>query len=276
MDTSVAPLTSAEQRFRLWMQISVVMYGLGLPLFLLLGGQIAAFLNGLPGSLMQLPPWPAAGTGPAVGFWQVLGISLMSILALLCWHIACDVRRHGPVIIALLGAKLTSTVCYAGLFLGTGNWAFGVGAITDGSIFLLTWILWFLASPGTDALDEYETRILAAAGEAILPSGGAFPKGYADNRELCLKEAGKFFAAQTDCEVTLTRLMMRSFDLLPLCCGYRGRFHALAIEKRIAFFEALEHSRISPLRLMAAAIKLYVVTPYYNLPDAEGMAELSQ
>lgn len=260
-------LTPAETRFRIWMWLSAWMYGLGAPLFLLLGRQVAAFLNGLPGTLLQRPPWPSAGEGMEVVFWQVLGVSLMVILSVLCWHIARDVRRYGPLIVALLGAKLISSLCYAVLFAGSGNLAFLIAVLTDGSIFLLSWVLWFLASPADRFMDEKETRVLAAVGEALLPCGGPYPQGYADVREACLSEAGRLLAAQPAGQVVLTRIMLRIMDLLPLLKGRFHRFHRLNLSERARLFEALEKSRFNVFRFMAAALKLYTVTPFFNLPE---------
>jgi hypothetical protein len=236
-------------------------------LFLLLGRQVAAFLNGLPGSLFQLPPWPMAGEGMEVLFWQVLGVSLMAILALLCLYIARDVRRYGPIIIALLAAKLVSTVCYTALFASSGNLAYLVGALTDGGIFLLSWGLWFLAAPADRFLDATETRVLTVIGDTLLPRGGPYPEGYRDVREACLDGTRRFLAAQPASQVIMTRMMLRAMDLLPLFTGRMRRFHRLDPSERTAFFEQLEQSRFSLLRMMAVALKLYVVTPFFNLPE---------
>jgi hypothetical protein len=262
-------LTPAEKRFRLWMWLSFWMYTLGIPLFLLFGRQVAAFLNGLPRSLVHLPPYPAAGTGMEVVFWQVLGVSLMGILGVLCLYIARDVRRFGPMINALLCAKLISTVCYAFLFLGSGNLAYVVAVLTDGSIFLLSWTLWFLASPAERLLDAWETRVLSAIGTTLLPKDGPYPAGYADVEERCIADAERFLAAHASLDIAAVRLMLRLFDLLPLCLLYFRSFHTLAFAERVTFFERLEQSRIGPLRLTAIALKLYVVIPFFNPAEPE-------
>jgi len=262
-------LTAPEKRFRLWMWFSFWMYTLGIPLFLILGRQTAAFLNGLLGSLLQLPPWEAAGTGMEVYFWQVLGISLMGILGILCLHIAWDVRRYGPVIRALLCAKLISTVCYAVLFLGSANLAYLAAVLTDGSIFTLSLVLWFLASPAEEQLDAWEKKILTAAGDALLPKGGAFPTGYADVQERCLVDAQRFLAAQSPLDIAMTRLLLRIFDIMPLCLGKFSLFHTMPLAGRVICFEQLERSRFGPLRLMVIAIKLYAVMPFFNPPELE-------
>lgn len=269
MGVPVVQLTPAEKRFRCWMWLSVLMYGLGLPLFLLLGRQLAAFLSGLPGTLGQRPPWPAAGTSAEVLFWQVLGVSLMAILGVVCFYIARDVRRYGPLIVALLAAKLVSTVCYAAFFVLRPDAAFLVGVVTDGSIFLLTLVLWFLAAPADRFLDAYETRVLIAVGETVLPRGGAFPEGYADDTERCLAEARQLLAVVPASDVVLTRLMLRTVDALPLLLGYFGRFHRLNAPRREAFFESMEQSRFGLIRIMAMGLKLYVVTPFFNVPKPE-------
>jgi len=274
MTSSDYLLTPAEKRFRLWMWLSFWMYTLGIPLFLLLGRQVAALLNGLPRTLLQLPPYPAAGSGMEVAFWQILGVSLMGILGVLCLYIARDVRRYGPAINALLCAKFISTVCYAFLFLGSGNLAYLVAVLTDGFIFTFSWTLWFLASPADNVLDEWETQVLTAAGETVLPRGGAFPEGYADARERCLADLKRFLGAQAPLEIAGSRLMLRALDLMPLCLLRFRRFHKMTQEERVAYFEGLERSRISPLRLMAIAVKLYVVMPFFNISEPEAtMAE---
>ncbi len=269
MTSSPSELSLAEKRFRLWMWVSFGMYMLGLPLFLLLGRQVAAFLNGLPRSLAQLPPWPAAGMGMEVYFWQVLGVSLMGVLGILCLYIALDVRRYGPMINALLCAKFVSVVCYAALFLGSGNLAYCVAVLTDGSIFALSWGLWFLASPGNSLLDPWERRVLTSAGETLLPQGGAFPTGYTDVAERCVEDAGRFLGAQSPMDIAVTRLMLRALDLMPLCLLRLRPFHKMPLTERVAFFERLERSRFGPVRLMTAAIKLYVLIPFFNPPVLE-------
>lgn len=269
MTSSTEVLTVAEKRFRLWMWFSFWMYTLGIPLFLVLGRQTAAFLNGLPGSLLQFPPWEVAGNGMEVYFWQVLGISLMGILGILCLFIALDVRRYGPVINALLCAKLISTVCYTFLFLGSGNLAYFVAVLTDGSIFALSWVLWFMASPATEYLNAWEKKILVTAGETLLPKDGAFPTGYADVQERCLADAQRFLAAQSPLDIAGTRLMLRLLDIMPLFLLKFSLFRRMAFTERVALFERLEQSRFGPLRLMMIAIKLYVVMPFFNAPESE-------
>ncbi len=269
MTASDTRLTPAEERFRLWMWISVGMYLLGLPLFLLLGRQVAAFLNGLPRTLIQLPPYPPAGTGMEVVFWQILGVSLMGILGVLCLYIALDVRRYGPMIHALLCAKFISTVCYVVLFLGSFNLAFLVAALTDGAILALSWGLWFLASPADQLLDPWERRVLVAAGDTLFPRDGAFPAGYADVEERCMADAIRFLTAHSPMDRTAIRLMLRFLDLLPIMQFRFRRFHTMPAMERVAFFERLEHSRIAPLRLITMAIKLYIVIPFFNPPELE-------
>ncbi len=268
MSRAIVELSLEEKRFRLWMRLSFYMYALGAPFFLLLGRQIAAFLNGLPGSALQGPPWPLAGEGMEVRFWQVLGVSLMAMLAILCQYIARDVRRYGPLTKALLAAKLVSTLCYAVFFAVGGNIAFLVATVTDGLIFLISWTLWHLAEPAGRFLDDLETRILVSVGEALLPQGGAFEGGYADERDRCLEEARRLLSTQSSIEVVMTRCMLRLLDVLPFFLGWFGRFHRLAAGKRILVLERLESCPISPLRMMALALKLYIVIPFFNAPDA--------
>lgn len=269
MDRPGVQLTPAEKRFRWWMWFSFFVYALGLPLFLILGRQIVAFLNLFPAMVREGPPWPAAGTGMEVVFWQVLGISLMAILALLCLFIALDVRRYGPVIVALLAAKLVSTLCYGGFFIADGNSAYLIGALTDGLIFSITAVLWFMASPGDRYLDRHETRVLTAVGETLLPRGGSSPEGYNDVQERCLTEARRMLAAQIEQDVLLTRFMLRLVDLLPFFLGFTRRFHNLAVPARAAVFERMEACRISFLRIMATGLKLYIVAPFFNVPEKE-------
>jgi hypothetical protein len=276
MTSSTEVLTAAEKRFRLWMWFSFWMYTLGIPLFLVLGRQTAAFLNGLPSSLLQLPPWETAGSGMEIYFWQVLGISLMGILGILCLFIALDVRRYGPVINALLCAKLISTVCYTFLFLGSGNLAYLVAVLTDGSIFALSWVLWFMASPATEYLNAWEKRILVTAGETLLPKDGAFPTGYADVQERCLADAQRFLAAQSPLDIAGTRLLLRALDIMPLFLLKFRLFHKMVLAERVALFERLEQSTFGPLRLMMIAVKLYVVMPFFNPQELEAGIQVKE
>lgn len=268
MESRECLLTTPERWFQWWMRISVVMYGVGLPVFLLLGRQLTGFLSGLPKTMVQAPPWSQSPATTEEWFWQVLGVSLMAILAVLCFFIAKDVRRYGPIIGALLAAKFTSTVCYAALFLVQCNGAYLVGAITDGTIFIVSLGLWYLAAPGSYVLDSKETRVLVAVGKTILPRGGAFSLGYADVQEQCLEDARRLLVAQPLNDIMLTRLMLRFINVLPLVCGYYRTFLRLSQKQREDFFERIEQSRFGMLRLIGVGLKLYVVVPFFNANDS--------
>ena len=63
--------------------------------------------------------------------------------------------------------------------------------------------------------------------------------------------------------------MLRLLDLMPLFLLKFNLFRNMAFTDRVALFERLEQSRFGPLRLMMVAIKLYVVMPFFNVPEPE-------
>jgi len=261
-------LTRPERRLRGWMLICVIMFGPAVPFFLFGGAWIAPVINAISARICPLPLYPLPEAGPEGAFWRVLGVSMMAMLTWVCVAVFVDVRRNCRLTPIVLVAKLCSTACYLGLFIAYHPLAYLVGALTDGPIFLVTLVLWYLASPGDRYMDDKEERILAAFGEALLPRGGAFKLGYADLREQCAAGMRKTLAAQDPLAVFGTRLLFRALNLAPVLFGLRPRtFLSMPPEDRPAWVMRLEHHRLAPPRMMIAAAKMCVCIQFFNEPE---------
>lgn len=79
-------------------------------------------------------------TPPADRFFSILSASLLVILALLAYGASQDLRHHLSAVRAILVAKLVSSALYTlAFFTITSTFAYGIGAVADGTIFLVTY-----------------------------------------------------------------------------------------------------------------------------------------
>jgi len=268
METPV--LTPAERLFRLWMLISAVMFGFAVPFFLLAGVHIVRVINAISAKIIPaLPLYPLPPGGLEGAFWRVLSVSMMAMLTWACCMIYKDVRRNGRIVVIVLLSKFCSTACYSGLFLSGHYLAYLVGALTDGPIFLLTLVLWYLAAGGERFLDAKEEEILAALGDAFIPRGGAFELGFLDRREECLAGARQLLAAQDAGMVAAVRIVLRLLNLTPIFLTWRYRsLLTIPQNERSAYVERIEIHRFSLIRAMVLWMKTYILIPFFNLPEA--------
>ena len=262
-------LTRAEQTFRLWMRISVWTYALGVVVFLLFGAHIPAIINAISDRILPLPLYPLPAETSEAAFWRVLSVSMMAMLTLVCRIIYKDVRNDGRLVSIVLLSKFCSTAVYCALFLGHGYLAYLVGALTDGPLFLVTFALWFQASPHENCITRKEQEILAALGDAFLPQGSALEVGYLDLRDACLADAERMFAAQDAVTRVATRVALHALDLAPIVFDRRLRkLCAMPRLDRTIFLSHLESRHNSMLKIVFLIGKLFVFLPFFNQPEA--------
>lgn len=263
-------LTRAERIFRGWMLICAIVFGLAVPFFLLAGVWIVPVINAVSARLLPLPLYPLPASGMEGAFWRVLGVSMMAMLTWACTMIYLDVRRNHWIVGVMLISKFCSTFCYSCLFVVHHEIAYLGGALTDGPIFLVTLVLWFLASPGTKYIDSKEESILLALGETIVPHGGAFSIGFSDVRDECLAEVRGLLATLDPVTLVGTRLLLRAVNFSPvLVAGRLTTITRMPQSERAPFLVRLENSRISPIRAAFVALKVVALLPFFNLPEAE-------
>lgn len=260
-------LAPAERWMRTWMLLSAWTYGLAVPFFLFFGGWIVPVVNWIAVRILPLPSYePASGVEGA--FWRVLSVSMMVMLTWASVQVYRDVRGRLFVVQVILFSKACSTLCYLGFFLTHGAFAYLVGVITDGPIFMVTLALWFLALPKDHPLDEVDLRILRAAGEALMPQGGKLSAAYADHADTCLARASEMVGAQSTLGQAMTRLAFRLFNLAPIPLTRRMiTFLGMTFEDRVAFVQLIENNRFHAVRLLVMAVKTYVMLPLCDIPE---------
>lgn len=269
MNTGDAVLTQGERGFRLWMRISFWMYLFGAVFFFVAGKYIPPLINAISARICSLPLYPLPFEAREGAFWLVLSVSMMAMLTWICRAVYMDVRGNGRLVALLLLSKLCSTALYFVLFVKYHYLAYLVGALTDGPIFVLTWGLWFLASPQDKLLNRKEEEILAAVGDALMPRDGAFPLGYLDLQQACLAEVRRMLAAQGPLERVAVRLSLRWVNLAPVFVTLRpARLCGMPPAERSAFLRRAEGHWFLPVRLMVRLVKAHVIMPFFNQPEA--------
>lgn len=83
-------------------------------------------------------------TGPSIpvsgeSFWRILAVSLTAVLTVLSMSAARDVRRNLDRVPYIILAKGVTTLGFLVAYLGIHYFAYFVGLVVDGMIFLLTW-----------------------------------------------------------------------------------------------------------------------------------------
>jgi len=258
-------LTRAERAFRAWMLICAIMFLFAVPLFLFAGVWIVPAINLISAKLLPLPLYPLPPSGLEGAFWRVLGVSMMAMLTWACLRVWSDVRRYGWVVGVVLISKLCSSVCYLSFFLIHHEFAYLVGVLTDGPIFLITLVLWFGAAPGNKFLSQKEESILTILGDAILPRGGAFRVGYQDLQAECLADTRRILATMDPLTLLGFRFMLRGLNLTPLFVARRAQtVLTMHPNERAAFLIRLEEHRGVFAHMMIIAAKMLVLLPFFN------------
>jgi hypothetical protein len=258
-------LLPAERAFRMWMLISALMFGFAVPFFFFGGAWIVPVINFISGHLCSLPPYPLPPDGMEGAFWRVLGVSMMTMLTWASWKIFQDVRRYSHLTPIILLSKCCSTSLYLVLFASDHHLAYLIGALTDGPIFVLTFVLWYLSRPADQCIDAREEDILAAIGEAFAPPGGAFGVGFADLRRECLADVRRSLASLSPMPLLGTRLLIRAVNIAPLLAGLRlGTLLSAAPAERSALLTRLESHRWWLFRGMVMGLKTVTMLAFFN------------
>ncbi len=128
-----------------WMIASAVMYFLAGLSFLFGQNRLLEQMNTVSAKLFKdrFPPIPLSSEK----FWLVLTSSMMLMLTVLCGLAAFDPRQFMAMVIVVLASKLCSTTLYLIFFAQKKYFAYLVGALTDGPLFIVTLIIFIQAGP---------------------------------------------------------------------------------------------------------------------------------
>ena len=141
-----APLSPAQRRFRMLMQVYVGLFALVGVVFLLLPGTVFAVANALSGGLgLGLPAVPPSSER----FWLVLSFSLLVTLATLSDLVQRDPVRNRLLVIPILVSKLSSALVYLAVFAAMERHFLHLsGLAADLSLFFVTLVMYRQAWPG--------------------------------------------------------------------------------------------------------------------------------
>ena len=131
---------------RNWMIVSVILYVGGGFNFLLGQNRLLEVMNRVSTRLFRdrLPLIPAS----TEKFWLVLTTSMMLMLVVCCGMAAISVEKYYLLVIPVLFSKACSTFSYLILFSFQKRYfAYMVGALTDGPLFVITLIIYLRAFP---------------------------------------------------------------------------------------------------------------------------------
>ncbi len=137
-------LTPAMDNLRTWMIVSAVMYGGALLVFAFFQNALLESINGASKLLFKdkFPLIPLSSEK----FWLVLTNSMMVMLVATCVFVAADVERYHEIVLIILFSKAASSLQYLRLFMKSKPYfAYLVGALTDGPLFLITTYFFFMA-----------------------------------------------------------------------------------------------------------------------------------
>ncbi|MBI2339805.1 MAG: hypothetical protein HYU99_05510 [Deltaproteobacteria bacterium] len=133
-------MSPAFNRLRVLLQIWMILFLGATVVFLFFGNDLLSKINQLSARLFPSLPLVAV---PQEKFWLTLSLSLMITLVFLCGWAQKDVAKNLAVVPVLLVSKFTSTFFYFIFFLvHERTLAYFVGLMTDGAIFLITWIFY--------------------------------------------------------------------------------------------------------------------------------------
>ncbi len=266
MDTGLFP---AERAFRAWMLVSALTFAFAVPFFLFGGVFIVPAVNFVSAHVCPLPLYPLPQDGMEGAFWRVLAVSMMAMLTWACWKIYRDVRLHADLTPIVLVSKCCSTSMYLALFASHHYLAYLVGALTDGPIFLVTWLLWFMARPADQYLDRREEDIIFAMGDALIPPDGAYETGFIALRTESLADLRRSLATLAPLSLFGLRLIIRVLNIAPILSGI-GRHTLLKAPRaeRPALLAGLESHRLWVFRWMTMTVKAILMIAFFNQPEA--------
>jgi hypothetical protein len=244
----------------LFIGLAVAFAGTGFLFFCFPDGTIA-FLNAV-GRPIGFPPAPPS----ALRFWLSLGLAYMVLVTVLAAETARDPRGRAHLMPILAAGKATSSLTCLGYFVASSPaFVYLLNALVDGTLALVVLGAWGVVWATDPAGAARDRTLLAAALDALVPRGGAFPTG----------------AADVDLDTTLTRYFAAIHPLGPV--GLRLLLHALeygtALFERSAPFSRLdaagreralaawERSRLGPRRQLIASLKLLALMHFYERPE---------
>jgi hypothetical protein len=129
-------LTPAMAALKTWMIISLVLYAVGGLNFLFGQNLLLENLNGVSQKLFKdrLPLCPLS----TEKFWLTLTVSMMLMLVVICAFVAHDPQKYYMMVVILLASKAASTTQYVIFYAQRRFFAYAVGFLTDGPLFLVT------------------------------------------------------------------------------------------------------------------------------------------
>jgi len=149
----MSSLTREERRLvfllRAWV-VSFVVAGL---YFLFFQNQLIKQVNFISSDVLKLslPLLPES----TEKFWLVLTISLMATITVLSYIAQKDIRKNIVYVVPLLVSKFVSTSFFIlFFFVHIHSLAYIVGALTDGSIFVITFIFYLIAVKSQKTLSK--------------------------------------------------------------------------------------------------------------------------
>lgn len=133
-------LRPAHQKLKNLLQIWMICFLSATVVFYFFGEKLLILLNNLGIRFFPLAPLADIGSNP---FWMTLVMSLMLTLILLCYLAQQDIENRLLLVVPLLFSKFISTsfFCFHLLF-AEKSFAYLAGALTDGSIFLITYFFY--------------------------------------------------------------------------------------------------------------------------------------
>ncbi len=128
---------------RYWMIISIIIYSLSGLYFLLFPNRLLNQLNTVSGWLFKekFPPIPLS----TEKFWLVLSTSMMLMLVVISVFVAVNPEKYLQMVVIMLFSKFCSSALYLLFFLKDKYFAYLVGSLTDGPLFLITLIFYLWA-----------------------------------------------------------------------------------------------------------------------------------
>jgi hypothetical protein len=126
-----------QQQLKTLLQIWMLCFLSASVVFFLFGKKLIITLNNFGIRLFPQAPLASIEANP---FWMALVMSLMLTLILICYLTQQDIENRFILVVPLLFSKFISTVFFSlHLLLSEKAFAYFVGALTDGSIFLITY-----------------------------------------------------------------------------------------------------------------------------------------
>lgn len=129
---------------RIWMIVSAFMYFFAGLTFLFGQNFLLGQMNSVSNMLFKgrYPLIPASSER----FWLVLTSSMMLMLVVLSVFAAVDPEEYLHMVVIILVSKACSTGLYIWLFMKDKYFAYIVGALTDGPLFLITLVFFIWAA----------------------------------------------------------------------------------------------------------------------------------